>query len=145
MTGSVEIYFHISIHASDSSTINFSLNFVLSINSLKKADEDHLKTVQELKVAMLTGITGNRGIAILFYGGNGSNNISAEKILEKSFDMRKFAEQDFHYIRYTDFRGASSQVSIGDFKESEIKFNSFCNESILTLIYLFLFSKAFIL
>lgn len=91
------------------------LNFIS--DSLKKADEDHLKTVQELKVAMLTGITGNRGIAILFYGGNGSNNISAEKILEKSFDMRKFAEQDFHYIRYTDFRGASSQVSIGDFKE----------------------------
>lgn len=59
---------------------------------LKKTDEDHLKTVQELKVAMLTGITGNVGTAILFYGGYGCNDVSAQQILEKTFDMRKFAE-----------------------------------------------------
>ena len=56
------------------------LNFIS--DSLKKADEDHLKTVQELKVAMLTGMTGNIGIARRFTG-YGYNSVSANEIMEK--------------------------------------------------------------
>ena len=90
------------------------LNFIS--DSLKKADEDHLKTVQELKVAMLTGMTGNIGIARRFTG-YGYNSVSANEIMEKSFDMREFAEKNIDVIVYNDFNGSGDRVDINNFKE----------------------------
>ena len=65
---------------------------------LKKTDEDHLKTVHELKVAMLTGMTGNIGIAQRFDDGYRCR-VYANEIMEKSFDMREFAEKILDFLK----------------------------------------------
>ena len=83
---------------------------------LKKTDEDHLKTVHELKVAMLTGMTGNIGIAQRFDDGYRCR-VYANEIMEKSFDMREFAEKNIDEIYYIDFNEKENYIGISDFKE----------------------------
>lgn len=90
------------------------LNSILEL--LKKADEDHLKTVQELKVAMLTGITGNLGVADRFYEYN-YGSIEAKEIMKDTFDMRAFATKKISGIHYIEFNGSGDNVSISNFNE----------------------------
>lgn len=83
---------------------------------INKAKADHLKNVRELKSAMLVELTGNIGFATSL-AKNYYPDISAKAIMDDSFDIHQFAEEEFYVVHYISFEGNSTNKSIDDFKE----------------------------
>lgn len=83
---------------------------------ITNAEHDHLKSVRELKAAMLAGMTNNDGFATRF-SGYGYNDVYAYNVMDDSFDMHQFAEKEFSTVRYISFTGNNTSKSIDNFKE----------------------------
>lgn len=83
---------------------------------ISKAKADNLKSVRELKVAMLVAITGDAGYATELSAGY-NKYITASTIMDTSFDMHKLLSTKYSKVKYTSFNGNYNEKTISDYEE----------------------------
>lgn len=85
-------------------------------SNITKVEEDCLKNTKELKAAMLMGITDNQGIAYRIIGSY-QQDITADQIIEDSFDLHELDKDGFNETAYVNFSGESSRMNLYGFKD----------------------------
>lgn len=88
---------------------------------ISKASTDHLKSVRELKAAMLVEMSDHLGFVTRFERGY-STIISAVEIMNDSFDMCELEQMQCDKVRYTSFDGNNTSTNIENFKEKVIPY-----------------------
>lgn len=83
---------------------------------ITSAERDHLKSVRELKAAMLAEMTNNDGFATRFIG-YGYSDVYVNKVMDDAFDMYEFAKNDFRIVRYIDYDECFRNKDINNFQE----------------------------
>ena len=87
-------------------------------NKIDIYTKDMLKSLKEIKIAMLSMIVGYDGIANeLSQGEYYSIEISVNEILDDNFELKKLYDLDIRYVRYKSFTGYSRNKNIENFYE----------------------------
>lgn len=87
-------------------------------NKIDIYTKDMLKSLKEIKIAMLSMIVGYDGIANeLSQGEYYSIEISVNEILDDNFELKKLYDLDIRYVRYKSFTGYDRNKNIENFYE----------------------------
>ena len=96
----------------------------IEINELSNSIDDYkqeiLKSIKEIKIAMLVNLAKDQGIVKeLWYGYHSSDMISAKQILSDEFDLDYFKEHNIERIIYYDLmNGCSNDIYISNFNKA---------------------------
>ena len=96
----------------------------IEINELSNSIDDYkqeiLKSIKEIKIAMLVNLAKDQGIVKeLWYGYHSSDMISAKQILRDEFDLDYFKEHNIERIIYYDLmNGCSNDIYISNFNKA---------------------------
>ena len=96
----------------------------IEINELSNSIDDYkqeiLKSIKEIKIAMLVNLAKDQGIVKeLWYGYHSSDMISAKQILSDEFDLDYFKEHNIERIIYYELmNGRSNDIYISNFNKT---------------------------
>ena len=87
-------------------------------NKIDVYTKDMLKSLKEIKIAMLSMIVDYDGIANdLSQGEYYSSEIRANEILDDNFELKKLYDLNIHYVKYISFKGYNESKYIENFSE----------------------------